>query len=207
MWGHPFASYRTWSYGFGERDGRLHAGIDYPSAYSIPIHAVADGTVYNVGWHSGYGNFAEIMHANGWLSFYAHMASPSPLAIGQAVARGAYVGPMGNTGNSFGIHLHVEIRQRPGGSQIDPAPYIHRGLLPSDTVPPAPPEPKPEEDEDMFKIIHAANDGHIYIVGMTGKRARIGTVYHAQLLQRLRAEDTLLTAELDICQQYLAQVA
>lgn len=55
VWGHPFASYRTWSYGFGERDGRLHAGIDYPSAYSIPIHAVADGTVYNVGWHSGYG--------------------------------------------------------------------------------------------------------------------------------------------------------
>lgn len=37
------------------------------------------------------------------------MANPSPLAIGDNVTTGTIVGKMGQTGNAFGIHLHLEL--------------------------------------------------------------------------------------------------
>jgi murein DD-endopeptidase MepM/ murein hydrolase activator NlpD len=42
--------------------------------------------------------------------------------VGQLVARGRTIGRIGNTGHSFGAHLHFEIRK--GGEPVDPQPYL-----------------------------------------------------------------------------------
>lgn len=135
QWGHPFTHYRRISSGYGVRNGRMHHGVDYPLGGTArpEIRAVADGTVYGVGWHTNFGWFAEILHANGWTSFYAHMRSASPLGANQRVARGQFVGMMGNTGAaSQGDHLHIELRTTPGRWDVttDPYPYIHSAPLP-----------------------------------------------------------------------------
>jgi murein DD-endopeptidase MepM/ murein hydrolase activator NlpD len=45
------------------------------------------------------------------------------VSIGAAVTKGQTLGPIGNTGNSYGAHLHLEIhRVTPGGTMAnDPA--------------------------------------------------------------------------------------
>jgi hypothetical protein len=140
VWGHPFSTYRNMSYGYGPRDGSMHHGIDYPLAGTTrpDIRSVADGTVFDQGWHVNFGNFVEIRHENGWSSYYAHMLSPSPLRRTNTVRRGDVVGAMGNTGAaSRGDHLHIELRTNPGvwNATTDPAPHIHRGLLPGESSP------------------------------------------------------------------------
>jgi len=86
----------------------------------------------------GYGNAVVISHGEGWTSLYGHMQSPSPLAEGQAVSAGAYIGPVGSTGNSTGPHLHLQweldgVPQNPTPT-IEDAPLasshpINKGLL------------------------------------------------------------------------------
>jgi murein DD-endopeptidase MepM/ murein hydrolase activator NlpD len=50
-----------------------------------------------------------IVHGNGWLSLYGHLASFA-VGNGQGVGRGQTIGYEGSTGNSTGPHLHFEIR-------------------------------------------------------------------------------------------------
>ena len=116
---HPLPGGRV-SSEFGPRsfDG-FHWGIDVavPGHPSAPLLAVADGVVVAAGWDSGGGgNTITLRHnINGQIvdTFYAHMAGPTPLAVGTVVSQGQVVGTKGSTGLSFGPHLHFEIH--PGG--------------------------------------------------------------------------------------------
>lgn len=151
-WGHPFATHRGMSSGYGARDGGFHHGIDYPLAGTPrpDVYAVADGVVFDQGWHSNFGNFVEVRHDNGWSSYYAHMLSPSDLRRTNAVKRGDLVGAMGNTGAaSRGDHLHIELRTEPGvwNATVNPENYIHSALLPSQ-----PSNPSHEEDDEMLAL-------------------------------------------------------
>lgn len=58
----------------------------------------------------GYGNYVMIAHNNGYVTVYAHLEKVS-VSVGQIVPTGATIGFMGNTGNSFGAHLHFEVRK------------------------------------------------------------------------------------------------
>jgi len=154
VWGHPFDHRRNFNWGYGMRqrsDGSwaMHHGMDYPmNGGSRPmVRSVADGVVFDRGWHGNFGNFVEIRHANGWSSYYAHLYQ-APTLSGQ-VSRGQAVGLMGNTGAaSFGDHLHIELRTTPGvwNRTTDPKPHIHGAPLPGEQAPPAP----PQEEDDMF---------------------------------------------------------
>ena len=75
--------------------------------------------------NASYGNCVRIDHQNGYSTLYAHLAAVN-VKNGQRVAQGAVIGTMGNTGNSYGMHLHFEVRQ--GGSRIDPTPYLEADL-------------------------------------------------------------------------------
>ena len=59
--------------------------------------------------YGGYGNVVVINHGNGYMTLYAHCSSLA-VSEGQTVSRGQTVGYVGNTGNSYGAHLHFEIR-------------------------------------------------------------------------------------------------
>ena len=106
---------------FGYRWGRLHAGIDIGVPYGTPIHAAASGTVVLAGWNGGYGNYTCIDHGGGMATCYAHQSSYA-VSSGAQVSHGQVIGYVGNTGHSFGAHLHFEVRIN--GTPVDPLGYL-----------------------------------------------------------------------------------
>lgn len=114
----------TFTSPFGYRWGRMHEGIDIGAAEGTPIRAAASGTVilmqseYESG---GYGNYTCVEHGGGLATCYAHQSSFAT-SSGAGVAQGDVIGYVGNTGNSFGAHLHFEVRI--GGEAVDPMGYL-----------------------------------------------------------------------------------
>ncbi len=106
---------------FGYRWGRLHAGIDIGAPYGTPIHAAAAGTVVLAAWTGGYGNYTCIDHGGGLATCYAHQSSYA-VSAGAQVSQGQVIGYVGNTGHSFGPHLHFEVRIN--GNPVDPLGYL-----------------------------------------------------------------------------------
>lgn len=90
-----------------------HPAIDIPSVgqSSLNIVAADSGTVtavYTGGWNYGYGNQVIIDHGNGYITSYSHLSAVN-VAAGINVTKGELIGIMGNTGRSFGTHLHFEV--------------------------------------------------------------------------------------------------
>lgn len=91
-----------------------HTGIDLGNSgdTSTPVLAAASGTVIRSGWHAAYGWHVMISHnMDGKIitTVYAHMHSKPFVSVGQQIVQGTQIGTMGNTGNSFGAHLHFEM--------------------------------------------------------------------------------------------------
>lgn len=118
----PFACKTTWRMGtysghanYGAVDLNWTGGEDAGK----PVLASAAGTVTvsrNMGNRS-YGNWIEIRHANGWKTRYAHL-SQRRVAVGASVKAGQLIGNVGNTGNSYGAHLHYEQHSPAGSTKI-----------------------------------------------------------------------------------------
>ena len=111
----------TWNVSSYFGDGRAHKGMDFSASTGTPIMAVAAGTVTRSEWYYGYGYCVEIDHGNGVSSLYGH-ASQLLASVGQRVSAGDVVALVGNTGDSSGSHLHLEIKV--GGTRVNPAPYL-----------------------------------------------------------------------------------
>jgi murein DD-endopeptidase MepM/ murein hydrolase activator NlpD len=92
----------------------FHNGIDFTPGEGTPIYAIADGVVTA---HSedqgGFGNHVIIQHnipGQNVETLYAHMQyGTSPLVVGQEIKVGDFIGLVGDTGNSYGAHLHFEV--------------------------------------------------------------------------------------------------
>ena len=111
---------------YGWRSLGNHKGIDISGsgASGSLIVAGASGVVTAAGWSTtGYGNYVKIDHGNGVETLYAHMLDNSIMvSVGEHVSKGYAIGRVGNTGYSFGAHLHFEVRIN--GTQVNPAWYI-----------------------------------------------------------------------------------
>lgn len=86
-----------------------HNAVDIPADYGTNIYAVSDGVCISADWHDDYGYLIILWHENlGVYTFYAHCSS---LAVysGQTVSQGDVIGYVGNTGVSYGNHLHFGI--------------------------------------------------------------------------------------------------
>lgn len=101
----------------------IHEAIDIGGAEGNAIWAVDSGVVVYSGWSEyGYGNLLVIDHGNGWQSAYAHLQYIY-VGCGEAVYQGATVASLGNTGNSSGPHLHLELRNTSFG-RVNPLDYL-----------------------------------------------------------------------------------
>ena len=113
-----------------------HRGLDLvgPNYTLDDIISYADGTVnmavngYGNGAGEGvnwaYGNFVKILNDDGTVCLYAHMEYTS-VKVGQRVSKGQVIGRMGNSGNSYGGHLHWEFWScNDYYKNIDPSPYL-----------------------------------------------------------------------------------
>jgi murein DD-endopeptidase MepM/ murein hydrolase activator NlpD len=87
-----------------------HRGVDLAAPAGTPIHAAASGIVIIArnGYNGGFGNYVVIQHPNGAKTLYAHM-SKLGTTPGAQVTQGEVIGYVGNTGNSRGDHLHIEV--------------------------------------------------------------------------------------------------
>ena len=106
---------------FGERNGRMHNGIDIGADANTEIYAAESGVVTFAGTASGYGNYVVISHNNGYETAYAHCNSIS-VAEGDTVEKGQVIAYVGSTGNSTGPHLHFEVKEN--GEFSDPLDYV-----------------------------------------------------------------------------------
>ena len=93
-----------------------HDGIDIGAQYE-KIWAVADGKVIKAKWNGGYGNYIEIDHGNGIISFYGHLNSYNVKA-GDYVKQGEVIAVSGDTGWSTAPHLHFGVHKN--GNSINP---------------------------------------------------------------------------------------
>lgn len=108
--------------GFGQRWGRLHAGIDIDCVTGDPIRAAQGGRVISAtNDASGYGLYVVIDHGGGYGSLYGH-ASQMFVAAGEKVRPGQLIEACGATGDATGDHLHFETRVN--GRPVDPLPYL-----------------------------------------------------------------------------------
>lgn len=103
-----------------------HGGYDLVGIGSHDVVAVVGGTVMqsrivtdknNSTWQ--WGNYVCIKTADGQYHYYCHLKSRS-VVKGQVVKAGTKIGVMGNTGYSFGAHLHFEVRAEDGKAKVCP---------------------------------------------------------------------------------------
>ncbi len=102
---------------FGPRWGRMHYGLDIDLEVGDNVYAAFEGMVRISQFHSSYGNVVVIRHNNGLETLYAHMSQRKVLP-GDHIEAGEVIGLGGNTGRSYGAHLHFEIRYM--GHAFDP---------------------------------------------------------------------------------------
>lgn len=109
----------TSRFGYRPAFRRMHKGLDIKVYTGDTIVAAFDGKVrvarYDAG---GYGYYIVLRHPNGLETIYGHL-SKQLVACEQEVKAGQPIGLGGNTGRSFGSHLHFETRL--AGEAIDPA--------------------------------------------------------------------------------------
>ena len=99
--------------------------IAHSDGYAVAVRTDCNAT-YKTG--SSYGNYVKIKHDNGYYTLYAHLKYGSiKVKVGERVKKGQVIGRMGNTGHSFGAHLHFEVRNTKD-VKIDPTPYINADL-------------------------------------------------------------------------------
>ena len=149
QFGVPFDFPLLLSGNFGElRSNHFHGGLDFKTqgVTGKPLLAIADGYISKVTvTPGGYGNALYITHDNGYTSVHGHLDRFLPeiarlvrekqyeeesfvvtLEFGPQefrVKQGEVVAYAGNTGYSFGPHLHMEIRTTDTNEPIDPLPF------------------------------------------------------------------------------------
>ena len=146
--------------------GATHKGIDLVGAgYTLDyIVAHSAGTVVAVVANCNrntsktgeriYGNYVKIRHDDGYYTLYAHLKYGTvAVSNGQRVEKGQVLGYMGNTGYSFGAHLHWEVRNT-SDTYIDPTPYLDADL----------PDNKPVENEIKYIQTWLNNTYNTYLV-------------------------------------------
>ena len=91
---------------------RSHAGVDIAASSGTPVYSIATGKVVYASYSSdGYGNKVIVQHnVNGqnYSSLYGHLSSINSY-VGQIVDKDTMIGRVGNTGHSYGAHLHLNL--------------------------------------------------------------------------------------------------
>ncbi len=117
-----FKKQGSWKLGY-------HTGIDRVCDTDRTLVAISDGVITRIsGCGSSYGNHIVYRTADGKTVLYAHMRDKPTLKVGAKIKAGQKLGTMGNTGNSYGAHLHIEMQDSAawgyGKSLLNPNDFI-----------------------------------------------------------------------------------
>lgn len=134
---YPFKSKFVFGTAYGTKGSMWkcgwHSGLDLKSTNyggDGRVYPISTGVVQTVAYSSSYGNYVIVEHEDGYLSLYAHLRKVS-VSSGQRLDLNTVIGQEGSTGNSTGLHLHIEVHK---GSykypaSIDPKEFIENKIL------------------------------------------------------------------------------
>lgn len=94
----------------------IHRGLDIATSGSKPVYSILKGIVHSKGTSSSRGNWIIIKDNDpssptyGYASLYMHLANLPEASVNSPVDKGTYIAMEGTTGQSTGIHLHVEMQ-------------------------------------------------------------------------------------------------
>lgn len=94
---------------------KFHDGVDIAVPTGTKLYSAVTGKVTSAHYSDSAGNMVTVQTESGWEVTYMHMDSLSVRA-GQTVFKGQFVGCSGNTGNSTGPHLHIQVHDAEGRS-------------------------------------------------------------------------------------------
>lgn len=129
-WGYPLAGGYSKGRGYGHNPvvgcgycSTYHLGYDMAQGCGSTIYAAGPGRVITAGAHYGWGNSVRIDHGGEVVTLYGHMQWGSiQVQLGQDVTAGTPLGREGQTGLSFGCHLHFEVQK--SGTAVPPEPFM-----------------------------------------------------------------------------------
>ncbi|MBW9111885.1 M23 family metallopeptidase [Microbacterium trichothecenolyticum] len=129
-WGFPLSGGYSKGRGFGYNPvqgcgycSTNHQGYDMAQGCGATIYAAGPGRVITAGSWQGYGNTVRIDHGGELVTLYGHMQWGSlRVSVGDQIAAGTPLGAEGNTGQSFGCHLHFEVQK--SGTPVAPEPFM-----------------------------------------------------------------------------------
>ena len=112
--------------------GGWHHGDDIFAALGTPVLAVANGTVFSVGWNKVGGWRLWLRDDRGNEFYYAHLSAYSPFAVNGAIVQaGDVLGFVGDTGDARGTPFHLHFEVHPVGllglgydGAVDPTSYL-----------------------------------------------------------------------------------
>ena len=94
---------------FGKRRWRYHYGTDIDLHTGDTVRSAFNGRVRISTYSKTYGNVVVVRHNNGLETLYAHL-SKRLVKVDSVLTSGTEIGLGGNTGHSYGSHLHFEVR-------------------------------------------------------------------------------------------------
>ncbi len=158
---------------FGWRKRRPHYGTDIDLETGDTVGAAFDGMVRIAKLNRSYGNVVIIRHKNGLETVYAHL-SKILVEAGQTIEAGQMIGLGGNTGHSFGSHLHFEMRYL--GQAIDAEDFIDfaAGSLKNNSVIITKADVETKYD---LRALHSRQKKDLNLSRVSGSKSKSGKVY------------------------------
>jgi hypothetical protein len=179
---------------FGDpRGDHTHEGNDILAPKMTEVVAVSTGTV---GWVSDECCAFQLLHDDGWSSWYIHLNNDSPdtddglgwglvegIVPGAKIEAGQLVGWVGDSGNAEDAepHLHFELH-RPNGNAIDPQKHLLAATVLDEPIGGSPEQPPPTttrsvEFLDIAGSVHATAIRWLAAQGITKGCTSDGTTF------------------------------
>lgn len=114
---------QAWGGRYSHDDAENRHAVDFAADPGTTVLAAREGVVMQVemdggdesaGARHGRANLVRVLHADGSMAVYAHLAAQALVEPGQRVRRGQPIGVSGDSGFSTGPHLHFAVQVNRG---------------------------------------------------------------------------------------------